>query len=160
PYNAVLLLDNVDSELGRTFLVDLVQAHGLSTRDPLTIVAASAGGLAGSLDDSARAAIREAGHEPAGAAAAPQWLRYPLRELTPSEVGEMGAEVGLSDAAGPPVTANVHQLTGGQPAATRLLVDAIPTGSDAGLEVAALLRSRRSGHTVEAETLRIMLGRV
>src|SRR5262249_23126740 len=71
PYNAVLLLDNVDSDLGRKFLVYLVQGHGLTARDPLTIVAAGAGGLADSLDDNARATIREVDHEPAGPAAEP-----------------------------------------------------------------------------------------
>jgi hypothetical protein len=62
------------------------------------------------------------------------------------------------------VAAELYQFTRGHPAATRLLLDAIPAhagnGPGNGAELEAVLGSRRSGGTVEDELRRRLLGGV
>lgn len=166
--NCVVLLDNADTELGRRFLHEVVQARrerGAGERDvadPLTVVATSRGALWAS-DPSADQSLR-------------WWRRYQLPDLTEDEVGQAvmvlirGRIDGLTQVNNEHLTRVIFQLTGGHPASTRLVLDSLdvidrnpPTKR---IEPETILSSQPSGaesrrpSTVEAAMLERLLGDV
>ncbi|MGH3996415.1 MAG: hypothetical protein ACRDTJ_03000, partial [Pseudonocardiaceae bacterium] len=134
--NCVVLLDNADTVLGRRFLDELVRAHrqraagGQDDADPLTVVATSRGALltdipsadwALVITDNARSGplLRTTDRS------RPWWLQYRLPDLTEDEVGRAVAALDLDRGNDQRLTRVVFQLTGGHPASTSLILDAI-----------------------------------
>lgn len=137
--NGVLLLDNVDTELGRDLLAGLIRARAQAGPDPLTVVATSRGGLLAELGGGTHLSIIDG--EPARRRPArdgggnPRWLRCRLPDLTLAEVNTVITAAGgdLRTAAA------VRQLTLGHPGATRRLADALATDPAARLAGPAAL---------------------
>jgi hypothetical protein len=145
--NCVILLDNVDTELGRRFLQQLVwvrrqwAASEQNGADPLTVVATSRGALlahrgallAPAPDVGQASGIAEngrSGHLVPDTDWSPYWWRlYRLPDLTEDQVGTAVADLGLSWSDNQRLARLVHQLTGGHPAATRMFLDAIHTAA-------------------------------
>ncbi len=140
--NAVLLLDNADCELGRTFLNQLVQARrdhaagGLGDADPLTVVVTSRGDLLSEVDGG------QVGRRH-------WWLRYEMRPLTLDETNVMVSALPLNSGNSQRLAQMIHTLTGGQPAATHMLLDLIADRQTGLVEMDDLLGARRQGRTVE-----------
>lgn len=134
--NCVVLLDNADTVLGRRFLTQLVQARsqrvpgGRDDADPLTVVATSRGALLAAAPRKEQAPMPPdqppSGQLPRAADWSPyRWLPYRLPDLTEAEIGSAIADMALGWGDSLRVTRVVHQLTGGHPASTRLVLDAI-----------------------------------
>lgn len=115
--NCVVLLDNVDTALGRRFLDELVRARrqrvagGQDDADPLTVVATSRGALLSDVPSADRSR--------------PWWLQYRLPDLTEDEVGRAVATLALDRGNNQRLTRVVFQLTGGHPASISLILRAI-----------------------------------
>ncbi|MGH4019540.1 MAG: hypothetical protein ACRDT0_09950 [Pseudonocardiaceae bacterium] len=135
-FNCVVLLDNADTLLGRRFLTQLVQsrsqrvAGGQDDADPLTVVATSRGALLAAVPGKEQAPMPadqpRSGPLPRPADWSPyRWLPYRLPDLTEAEIGSAIADMALDWGDSLQVTRVVHQLTGGHPASTRLVLDAI-----------------------------------
>lgn len=134
--NCVLLLDNVDTALGKRFLGLLVSARTVRAAanpfepEPLTVIATSRGGL---LAEIAPVEIAESSGDAAALArlldrrGGPEryWLRYQLPDLSRDEVAAMVRAMTLRQRNNRRLTALVWQLTGGHPASTQLLLNAI-----------------------------------
>ncbi|MGH3612216.1 MAG: hypothetical protein ACRDRK_06330 [Pseudonocardia sp.] len=138
--NCVILLDNADMPLGQRFVNGLAQARrqrvamGDDTGDPLTAVVTSRGRLLADVPaEGVELAMtngevrRRAGHE---GGARRWWCRYGLADLTQDEIGIMVSALSLRDGNNQRLTLMVHQLTGGHPASSRLLLDAVAARPD------------------------------
>jgi len=134
--NCVVLLDNADTVLGRRFLDELVRARrqrvagGQDDADPLTVVATSRGALLADVPSADRALVApdNAGSGPLSRTtdrSRPWWLQYRLPDLTEDEVGRAVAALDLDRGNDQRLTRVVFQLTGGHPASTSLVLDAI-----------------------------------
>ncbi|GAA4526408.1 hypothetical protein [Amycolatopsis samaneae] len=138
--NCMAVLDDCDTPLGQEFVAGLVDARkdrlalGLDPADPLTVVATSRGVL---LTGMPAAEVTESDgpddeRASAGSAYEPHWwTRHVLPELSERETGVMvsarapvqGGDVPLIEHH--QLTPMVYGFTGGHPAATALLVEAI-----------------------------------
>lgn len=138
--NCLVLLDNVDTALGRRFLNQLVRARrqraagGQDDADPLTVVATSRGALLADVPDGDQALALADSPRPSQALHSTGWsrcwwLRYRLPDLTEDEVGRAVTDLALNWGDNQRVTRVVYQLTGGHPASTRLVLDAIARSS-------------------------------
>jgi DNA polymerase III delta prime subunit len=158
-FNAVLLLDNVDGELGEAFLTELVRirrdvlAGGTAGQDPLTVVVTSRGGLLAAVDDGAVPDLVERPDRRDAAAREQFWQRVPLTPLTLTEISAMIAQLALSNGNTQHLATVVHEFTRGQVAATELLLKAIDRKGRADVELADLLRSPREGRSLEQQLL-------
>ncbi|SFB43486.1 hypothetical protein SAMN05216266_111102 [Amycolatopsis marina] len=134
--NCVVLLDNADNELGRRFLHQLVRARRQRAAgeqedaDPLTVVATSRGGLLTDVADSDQASVdaeelRHTNDVRDAEWSRSWWLRYRLRELSLDEVGRAIADVALAWGVNERITRMLHRVTGGHPASTSIVLDAI-----------------------------------
>ncbi|MGH3797793.1 MAG: hypothetical protein ACRDSP_23220 [Pseudonocardiaceae bacterium] len=135
--NCVVLLDNADTMLGRRFLSELVRARrqrvagGQDDADPLTVVATSRGALLSDIATAEHVLVAQDSPGVAGQLSYsadrphPWWLRYRLPDLTEDEVGRAVAALALDRANNQRLALVVYQMTGGHPASTRLLLDAI-----------------------------------
>lgn len=166
--NCLLLLDNADTPLGRDFLRRLVQMHkhppvrGLDVRkdiqDPVTVVVTSRGGLLAGLTKIERAAVREVAvaedvRLPAGGRNGGRisWLRRVLPALTVDEVQEMVRKAALSEGNTPNLATLLHQLGGGHPGGTMMLLTAVAGEHTTLVEPEELFRSDQTGIALEAE---------
>ncbi|HEX2130341.1 MAG TPA: hypothetical protein VHH15_02195 [Actinophytocola sp.] len=129
--NAVVLLDNADTELGRRFLGQLVHARRQRAvgepgdADPLTVVATSRGLLLSEVPDADRMRIAPEDLATAADRSRCWWVGYRLPDLTEDEVGRAIADMGLHLGKHQRLTRIVHELTGGHPASTSLVLEAI-----------------------------------
>ncbi len=176
--NCVVLLDNADTALGRRFLNELVRARrqhvasGQDDADPLTVVATSRGALLADVAGADRALVTPdhsgSGQLPRTTGRARPWgLQYPLPDLTEDEVGIAVSALGLDRGNDQRLTRVVFQLTGGHPASTRLVLDAIvkrPPGNriepEAILSQAPSSGGPRHSQTLEDQILGSLLGGV
>jgi ABC-type branched-subunit amino acid transport system substrate-binding protein len=171
--NCVLLLDNVDTEHGRRFYRELLDARR-DDADPMTVVATSAGDLARHVAQRQRHDIPVVG-EASYADYVDHWRNadgrdtYPaaLRELTLDDVqGMLKAAVGSQfNMPYQVVVDTIYRFTRGHPSATTIVVKAIGQGGDASSLTALLaFRWHRSAdtnpesETVEQRLLRKLLG--
>jgi hypothetical protein len=162
PYNSVLLLDNVDGELGQTFLTELVgvrrdaTAGGTASQDPLTVVVTSRGAL---LSDVEAGAAPDEGDRLGRGARERWWQRAPLPPLTLNEISAMIAQLALSDGNTQHLATIVHEFTRGEAAATGMLLATIDDEGRADVSLAALLRPRPDGTSLEQRLLdRLLAG--
>ncbi|RLU87486.1 hypothetical protein CTZ27_22930 [Streptomyces griseocarneus] len=133
--NCVVLLDNIDADGGREFLDLLLQLRDAATApDPLLVVA-TASDTARVPGPFARGPAGLRVHPPeqtsyeSWARAVPEpppdsswrWYCVRLRDLTRSEVAQLGTEVAVRLPEAPPL---VHRLTGGHPWSVSRLLDA------------------------------------
>jgi hypothetical protein len=134
--NCVVLLDNADTVLGRRFLDELVRARrqrvagGQDDADPLTVVATTRGALLADVPRADRALVTPDNARPGQLPRTPDrsrpwWLQYRLPDLTEDEVGRAVAALDLDRGNNQRMTRVVFQLTGGHPASTSLVLDAI-----------------------------------
>ncbi|WP_020670354.1 hypothetical protein [Amycolatopsis nigrescens] len=138
--NCVVLLDNADTALGRRFLHQLVRARrqraagDQDDADPLTVVATSRGALLADVPEADQALVTQ---EDLRAGPLPQhvdwprcwWLRYRLSDLTEDEVGRAVIDMTLDWGDNQRLPRILYGLTGGHPASTRLMLDAIAKSS-------------------------------
>jgi hypothetical protein len=130
PSGCLLLLDNVDTQLGRTFLTGLIEARRAAALEglvPLTVVATSRGALLArrSAPELADITVQDPSYRTVlmrlGADARPTWLRYRLPDLTEDEVADLAA--GLLRGRGPRHADKlIYGFTGGHPLSTRTLL--------------------------------------
>ena len=182
--NCVVLLDNADTELGQSFLHELVRVRrqrgpgGQYSADPLTVVATSRGTLLAGVADADLELVTPDNHpdEPdARSTSRPRawWRPYRLPDLTEDEVGQAVAVqmlrqvTRLVQVQDQHVTRVVFQLTGGHPASTRLMLDALhSTPSLKLIEPDVVLGRKQSGtgshrsQPVEDQMLTRLLGSV
>ena len=161
--NCLLLLDNADTSLGRTFLHRLVQVYeylragGRDLQTPVTVVATSRGGLLASLTRTERARVRDVAvvkdirqlrqHDPGRIS----WLRHPLPPLTENVVHEMVKKLAPPAGNARNLAAMLHQLSGGHPGGIQLLLTAIASDRTTAVEPKELLGSKQAGATLENE---------
>lgn len=137
--NCVVLLDDADTDLGRRFLAQLVTTRRQRAvgeqdgADPLTVVVTSRGGLLADVPDADQAmvepeALRTEAYDVAGLSRH-WWLGVHLPDLTRDEVGRAAADKGLAWGNNQRITRVVHDLTGGHPAATSIVLDALARGA-------------------------------
>lgn len=159
--NCLLLLDNVDTPLGRAFVHRLVREPGApgdgpGTQDPMTVVTTSRGGLLASLSkaqqatvhdvsdaDDARQALRE--HDRARTVR----LRRRLPAFTVDEVHQMVKKLVLPEGNTRNLATVLHQLGRGHPGGSEMLLAAVADERSTDIEPAALLRSGQPGETLE-----------
>ncbi|MGH3905255.1 MAG: hypothetical protein ACRDTE_13850 [Pseudonocardiaceae bacterium] len=135
--NCVVLLDNADTELAHRFLLQLARIRGeraageQDDADPLTVVATSRGELLADVPDTDQADVTDAdlGDVLGTGRSGPWWLQYRLPDLTENEVGRAVTDLAVSWGNNQRLTRVVYQLTGGHPASTRLVLDAIVTSA-------------------------------
>lgn len=173
--NCVVLLDNADTALGRRFLDQLVRARrqrvagGQDDADPLTVVATSRGALLADVPSADLAMSQDdtRSGRPFRLADLSRswWLRYRLPDLTEDEVGRAVAALGLDRGNNQRLSRVVFQLTGGHPASTRLVLDAVAKRPpDNRIEPEVILGQAPSGEgsqhpqTVEDQVLGHLLG--
>lgn len=136
--NCVVLLDNVDTVLGRRFLEELVRARrqrvagGQDDADPLTVVATSRGALLAEVPSTERTLVEldnaRSGQLPdITDRSCRSWLQYRLPDLTEDQVGAAVAALDLGRGNDQRLTRVVFDLTGGHPASTSLVLDAVAT---------------------------------
>ena len=157
--NCVVLIDNIDTDVGLRFLDGLVTArrqhaaHVSDDPDPLTVVATSRGALSARVTASSEPVpmVEQAGYahylahsERVRARPERGWYPVMLRDLTRDEVGNMVSAPGL-DQDDRRVTAMVHGFTGGHPGSTRLVLDAIAERPDAAVDLPTLLAAPAPG---------------
>lgn len=164
-YNSVLLLDNVDGELGQAFLIELVRvrrdatAGGTASQDPLTVVVTSHGALLSEVEAGVAADDGDRSGRRSGAERERWWQRVPLPPLTLNEISAMIAQLALSDGNTQHLATVVHEFTRGQVAATELVLAAIDAEGRADVELAALLRPQADGSSLEQRLLdRLLAG--
>lgn len=137
--NCVVLLDDADTELGRRFLAQLVTTRRQRAvgeqdgADPLTVVVTSRGGLLADVPDADQAmvepeALRTEAYDVADLSRH-WWLGVHLPDLTRDEVGRAAADTGLAWGNNQRITRVVHDLTGGHPAATSIVLDTLARGA-------------------------------
>jgi hypothetical protein len=153
-FNSVLLLDNVDGELGQAFLTQLVRIRrdmtaGGTAQDPLTVVATSRGGLLSFVQDGGVMDVRDRPGRRNGSAGEQWWRRIPLSPLALSETRAMIAQLALSDGNTQRLAIIVHEFTRGHAAATDLLLAAYEREGRADADLVALLRKEVDGKPLE-----------
>lgn len=162
--NCVILLDNADTTLGQRFVNQLVQARrqhaaeGYETPDPMTVVVTSRGVLMADVTPTEQVELSATTGEARDSARHDDrhrhwWGRYKLEDLTRDQIGAMVSALALREGNNHRLTSMTLQLTGGHPAATRLLLDAIaerPANRD---ELAAVLDQRAPGTPPERLTV-------
>ena len=138
--NCVVLLDDADTELGRRFLAQLVTTRRQRAvgeqdgADPLTVVVTSRGGLLADVPDADQAmvepeALRTEAYDVADLSRH-WWLGVHGCPTSPSdEVGRAAADMGLAWGNNQRITRVVHDLTGGHPAATSIVLDTLARGA-------------------------------
>ncbi|HEX4702062.1 MAG TPA: hypothetical protein VH352_08035 [Pseudonocardiaceae bacterium] len=158
--NCVILLDNVDTEGGRSFLDQLVRtrrariAGSRPEPEPLTVIATSRGALLSDLPLAdqieyagdgahARHLIRSDG------TVRHWWCRYPLSDLSADQVGSMVSGLNLPEGNNERLTRLAYQLTGGHPSSTRLLLAAVAERPAHRDELARLLDLPQAGHAAK-----------
>jgi hypothetical protein len=125
PMGCLLLLDNVDTQLGRIFLTGLIDAQrgaAMQGPMPLTVVATSRGALLARRSAPEVADIDTT--NPVNPRARPTWLRYRLPDLTEDEVADLAA-VMLHGRGPRHADKLVYGFTGGHPLSTRALLAAM-----------------------------------
>lgn len=147
--NCVILLDNADTDLAHRFLNQLARARRQRAvgeqddADPLTVVATSRGPLLAHVSRTDLADVPGTDRAPVvpgnpRSGQLPQstenwslysWLRYRLPDLTEDEVGRAVADMALGWGDNQRLTQIVYGLTGGHPASTRLVLDAMVRSS-------------------------------
>ncbi|MGB3443506.1 MAG: hypothetical protein WBA97_32620 [Actinophytocola sp.] len=165
--NCVVLLDNADSPLGRRFLTQLVHARRERVvgepggADPLTVVTTSRGALLAEVPDADQ--VQVAPEELRTGPARPDWSRYwwvgyRLPDLTEDEVGRAIADMGLLLGKHQRMTRIVYDLTGGHPASTSLVLEAIAMDAPSKwVEPEAILaRTERRGQQVPTVAARML----
>jgi energy-coupling factor transporter ATP-binding protein EcfA2 len=174
PRNCVLLLDNADTPVARTFLQELVNAReerGGGEADPLTVVATSRGGLVrpmrlAGLTPLAAASVTD--YRDRGATGTAVWW-YPvqLSPLTWTQTRDMVGALRLPGVDVEALSTAVHAFTAGLPQATGLLLAAMNDELEAArdLDLSALLGAAAPGRlssnrTVEQVLLDRMLARL
>lgn len=176
--NCVVLLDNADIVLGRRFLHQLVRDRRQRAvgeqddADPLTVVVTSRGRLLANVPDAADVTVAP---DDAHAGQLPHstnwsrswWLKYRLPDLTEDEVGRAVTDMALTWGGNERLTRVVYELTGGHPASTRLVLDAIAQSPpQQSIEPEVILSRAQSNATsddsttVEDEILGRLLGGV
>lgn len=154
--NCVILLDNADTTLGRRFANQLVQARRLHAAggneppDPMSVVVTSRGALLADVPAADQVELPAAADETRGPAHHDDrhrqwWGRYQLEDLTRDQIGNMVSAVALREGNDQRLTSMTLELTGGHPASTRLLLDAVaerPANRD---ELAAVLDQPEPG---------------
>ncbi|GAA0366283.1 AAA family ATPase [Actinoallomurus spadix] len=170
PYTAAVLLDNVDTEEGRQFLLDLTQSRRAREADgraaiPLTFVATSRGELTtrvaqdlrpyARLDDAGRADRRRRG------ATARWWYPIVLPNLDRSQVTTMVTALGLHAVKDRRIAEMIYRFTGGHPGSTSRLIWAIADRSEGPYDVRGLLDGPdpSGGDTLGERILNDLLGR-
>lgn len=160
------LLDDVDNELGRNLLETLVQVrdddldHGCDAPDPLTVVATSRGRLLAEVDRADQVTLPTPfvdNYRDLNGRAQRWWLRCRLRDLTVDEVYPMVTALALGQDDDHRLAAMVHQLTGGHPGATRIVLDAIAAMPGQWHSLAEVLHAEYAGAIVEERLLRLLL---
>jgi len=148
--NSVLLLDNVDTELGRSFLAELTRARASAQAagqgaDPLTVVATSRGALRADGRPTSRVVLGPTDTDYAGyverhpKTPMPLWLISGLPRLTVTDVDVMVRRLRLADGDTHLLATRVHAVTEGHPASTRLLLAAVAERGTAEVELADVL---------------------
>jgi hypothetical protein len=153
--NCVLMLDDVDSEPGLLLYSALADARRLDV-DPLTVVATSAGSVAGHVaPDGEIPFADEAGYEDylVRRQGDDEQGSYPvaLRDLTLDEINEMVTDLSdprLGTRRG--IATMVYRFTHGHPATTAAVVNAIGNHAGDTTSLARLLESRWRGPVNEA----------
>jgi hypothetical protein len=144
-FNCIILLDNVDTPEGVTFLEELVAARRKQTAyqrqdaDPLTVVATSRGTLV--------ERVIEFGDSTGDGDWLDEWWHTAmLDDLSGDEVSNMVAAVELRRGSRRRVTAMIYQFTQGHPSSTQLLLDVVAESRWTGLicERCSTHRSRGS----------------
>jgi len=154
--NCVALLDNVDTEIGQRFLYGLVRtrskraAGGRLAPDPLTVLATSRGAALADLPTAGIVDLSSVNldhHAIGGSEAGTRfwWARYRLADLTEDETAGMVSALALREGNTERLTRMVHELSGGHPASTRLLVDAVAESPDHRDDLAAVLGQPEPG---------------
>ncbi|MGH3907272.1 MAG: hypothetical protein ACRDTE_24315 [Pseudonocardiaceae bacterium] len=134
--NCVILLDNADTTLGQRFVNRLVQARRLHAAgeneapDPMSVVVTSRGALLADVPAADRVELAAATDDARGSARSDDrhrhwWGRYRLEDLTRDQIGNMVSALALREGNNQRLTAMTLELTGGHPASTRLLLDAV-----------------------------------
>ncbi|MBB4965109.1 hypothetical protein [Saccharothrix violaceirubra] len=147
--NCLLLLDGADTGLGRA-LVDALHAarrrqvaRGVVPDTPLAVVAASRGGLLSALSKVERATVHTltAHDTPLPEDRRVVWLRRVLPPLSPDEVYETVRGLGIDGQGHRTLASVLHQLTGGHPGGTHLVLDAVAAEGTTVVDPEKLLRS-------------------
>ncbi|RNL85798.1 hypothetical protein EFW17_07505 [Halostreptopolyspora alba] len=146
--DSVIVLDNVDTEIGRRLLDHLGRAGAWDPGEPLMVVAGSRGGL---LRGEPHHDIGEANangeeetdyqHNRVGSSSA-KWLRYRLPDLTLEDVQALMRPSGLSARADRRLFRAVHQLTGGHPGSVAALISTADRHRPQSSDLGKLLDSR------------------
>lgn len=151
--NCVIMLDNADAPAGLHFVEQLVQtralhaAEGNETPEPMTVVATSRGDLLAhvppadvvELPTPTASAQRPAHHHHYW------WGRHRLEDLTRDQIGAMVAALELREGSNQRMTSMTRQLTGGHPASTRLLLEAVAEHPENREDLAAVLDGLEPG---------------
>lgn len=138
--NCVLLLGNADTPVARAFLEELVSVRRDRARgepDPLTVVAASHGGLAAEVSEAGVTPLSAAspGHYRERTGSAVWWYPVLLPALSWSQTTTMVYALELPGINAEVVTAAVRGFTRGHPAATRVLLEAMAEHSWSAVDV-------------------------
>lgn len=132
--NCVILLDNADEPAGLRFVEQLVQtralhaAEGNETPEPMTVVVTSRGELLAHVPPADVVELPAATGEARGPVHHDHhhwWGRHRLDDLTRDQVAAMVSALSLREGSNQRLTSMALQLTGGHPASTRLLLDAV-----------------------------------
>ncbi len=178
--NCVVLLDNADTDLAYLVLNQLARARRQRAvgeqddADPLTVVATSRGPLLAHASDLADVSDTDRAPVAPDNARSGQlppatenwslysWLRYRLPDLTEDEVGRAVADMALTWGDNQRLTRIVYGLTGGHPASTRLILDAVATSAPQKcIEPEVILNPTRLDATSQPPTVeKEMLGRL
>jgi energy-coupling factor transporter ATP-binding protein EcfA2 len=174
PENCVLLLDNADTPVARTFLHELVNAReerGGGEADPLTVVATSRGGLARPLRLAGLTPLAAASaadyRDRAATGTAARWYPVRLSPLTWTQTRDMVGALRVPGVDVEALSTALHAFTAGLPHATGLLLAAMKDEPQAArdLHLPALLGAPAPGQlssnrTVEQVLLDRMLARL
>ena len=136
--NCVVLLDNADTELGHLFLNQLLRARrqraagGQEDVDPLTVVATSRGELLADVPSADRSHVIPDDTPSRLLSYITDrsrfwWLQYRLPDLTEDEVGRAVTDMALPWGDNQRLAQVVYELTGGHPASTWLVLNAVAT---------------------------------
>ncbi|MGH3813977.1 MAG: hypothetical protein ACRDUV_16250 [Pseudonocardiaceae bacterium] len=157
--NCVILLDNADEPAGLRFVEQLVQtralhaAEGNQTPEPMTVAVTSRGELLAHVPPADVIELPAA----TGAARGPAhhdhrqywWGRHRLEDLTRDQVAAMVSALALREGSNQRLTSMTLQLTGGHPASTRLLLDAVAERPEKQEDLAAVLDELEPGTAPE-----------
>jgi hypothetical protein len=128
PYDCAVLLDNADTPSGAEFLHGVVRirrqhaADDAVPPDPLTVVATSRGDLLAGLPQNS---VAELGTGQVDDGARLWWARFRLGDLGDDVVDSMVTALALREGNNARLARLTRDLTGGHPAATRLMLDSV-----------------------------------